>query len=192
MPPDGAQQRRTSNSYGAGGTNTGSSGANDVYPIKDFAELTKRNTLANQAKNDGLPGNIAGSGRGPSKIKSFLATGGVAGLGQEVGGASEPIADTFANCTVLFADIAGFTAWSSERDPPQVFKLLETVYGAFDEMADKLKVGNRTPFGLGAFWKFAEENLSLTIYVFVAVRTGFQSRNDRRLLYGRYRVARAR
>ena len=33
------------------------------------------------------------------------------------------------------ADIAGFTAWSSTREPGQVFQLLETVYGAMDRIA---------------------------------------------------------
>jgi len=41
---------------------------------------------------------------------------------------SPPIADLFPHCTVMFADIAGFTAWSSEREPSQVFVLLETLY----------------------------------------------------------------
>lgn len=36
---------------------------------------------------------------------------------------SEPIADLFPNASVMFADISGFTAWSSERDPSQVFTL---------------------------------------------------------------------
>ena len=48
---------------------------------------------------------------------------------------NKPIADLFAATTVLFADIAGFTAWSSTREPTQVFTLLEAVYGAFDEIA---------------------------------------------------------
>mmetsp|Transcript_13427 Transcript_13427/g.37784 ORF Transcript_13427/g.37784 Transcript_13427/m.37784 type:complete len:1181 (+) Transcript_13427:148-3690(+) len=48
-----------------------------------------------------------------------------------------PIADLFSNCTVLFADISGFTSWSSERSPCQVFVLLETIYGAFDKIADR-------------------------------------------------------
>jgi class 3 adenylate cyclase len=51
-----------------------------------------------------------------------------------------PIADLFPNTTVIFADIAGFTAWSSQREPPQVFTLLETLYRSFDEVAGKLKV----------------------------------------------------
>jgi hypothetical protein len=49
--------------------------------------------------------------------------------------ASRPIADLFTDCTVMFADIANFTAWSSVRDPSQVFTLLETLYGAFDQTA---------------------------------------------------------
>jgi hypothetical protein len=44
---------------------------------------------------------------------------------------SAPISDLFPFATVLFMDIAGFTAWSSTRDPSQVFLLLETIYAAF-------------------------------------------------------------
>jgi hypothetical protein len=89
------------------------------------------------------------------RLKSFL---------NEVddGGASavaRPIADLFPRCTVLFADISGFTgkqttetcccvgsvasntffyaAWSSIRDPAQVFMLLESVYSVFDKIARK-------------------------------------------------------
>jgi len=47
----------------------------------------------------------------------------------------EVIASFFPATTVMFADISGFTAWSSTRDPEQVFRLLETVYGAMDEIA---------------------------------------------------------
>jgi len=37
-------------------------------------------------------------------------------------------------------DIAGFTAWSSERDPSQVFILLQSIYGAFDHLAKRRRV----------------------------------------------------
>jgi Adenylate and Guanylate cyclase catalytic domain len=81
---------------------------------------------------------------------------------------SRPIADLFPNCTVLFAgkdvdpavyirtskktrhsphsillrwaDIAGFTAWSSEREPAQVFVLLESLFSTFDQIARRHKV----------------------------------------------------
>jgi Adenylate and Guanylate cyclase catalytic domain len=45
------------------------------------------------------------------------------------------IAQAYPETTVLFADIAGFTAWSSSRQPIQVFQLLETIYAAFDKLA---------------------------------------------------------
>eukprot|EP00526_Cylindrotheca_closterium_P004051 CAMPEP_0113631926 /NCGR_PEP_ID=MMETSP0017_2-20120614/16591_1 /TAXON_ID=2856 /ORGANISM="Cylindrotheca closterium" /LENGTH=1166 /DNA_ID=CAMNT_0000542455 /DNA_START=14 /DNA_END=3514 /DNA_ORIENTATION=+ /assembly_acc=CAM_ASM_000147 len=48
---------------------------------------------------------------------------------------SAPLADLFPNTTVIFADIVGFTAWSSAREPSQVFVLLETIYNAFDKIA---------------------------------------------------------
>lgn len=51
--------------------------------------------------------------------------------------ADEPIADLFPECTVMFADISGFTAWSSVREPTQVFKLLEAIYRGFDKLAKK-------------------------------------------------------
>ena len=44
------------------------------------------------------------------------------------------------SATVMFADIVGFTAWSSVREPSQVFTLLETVYHAFDETAKRRRV----------------------------------------------------
>eukprot|EP00977_Amphora_coffeiformis_P022505 scaffold10917_cov155-Amphora_coffeaeformis.AAC.6 len=50
---------------------------------------------------------------------------------------SKPIADLFPETTVLFADIVGFTAWSSTREPTQVFTLLETIYRAFDKIAKR-------------------------------------------------------
>ncbi|KAG7338693.1 adenylate/guanylate cyclase [Nitzschia inconspicua] len=48
---------------------------------------------------------------------------------------TKPIAELFPETTVFFADIAGFTAWSSVREPSNVFSLLETLYSAFDKIA---------------------------------------------------------
>ena len=64
-----------------------------------------------------------------TRLKTFLND------GEPSNDSSKPIADLFTDTTVLFADIAGFTAWSSVREPTQVFTLLETVYGAFDNIA---------------------------------------------------------
>lgn len=52
-------------------------------------------------------------------------------------GLSQPLADFFPNATVLFIDIANFTAWASERSPTQVFILLETIFQQFDEIAEQ-------------------------------------------------------
>jgi NADH:ubiquinone oxidoreductase subunit 6 (subunit J) len=52
----------------------------------------------------------------------------------------KPIADLFPETTVMFADIVGFTAWSSMREPSQVFMLLESIYRDFDNIANRRKV----------------------------------------------------
>jgi class 3 adenylate cyclase len=68
------------------------------------------------------------------RLKSFL-------IGDnETNENEQPIADLFPFATVLFADIAGFTAWSSTREPVQVFILLQRLYQAFDGLAQKRKV----------------------------------------------------
>lgn len=60
-----------------------------------------------------------------SKLKSFLVSGESMDVeGDEDMPLTSPIADLFPSTTVLFADISGFTAWSSEREPAQVFQLL--------------------------------------------------------------------
>lgn len=53
---------------------------------------------------------------------------------------TKPIADYFPHTTILFADIVGFTAWSSAREPSQVFTLLETLFHQFDQLANRRKV----------------------------------------------------
>jgi class 3 adenylate cyclase len=64
----------------------------------------------------------------------------VNGTAQDSDNHDQPIADFFPNCTVFFGDIAGFTAWSSTREPAQVFVLLQTVYQNFDAIAKRRKV----------------------------------------------------
>jgi hypothetical protein len=48
---------------------------------------------------------------------------------------SAALAELYPSVTVIFADIAGFTAWSSAREPSQVFALLEHIFNAFDKLA---------------------------------------------------------
>jgi hypothetical protein len=100
-------------------------------------------------------------------LKGFLSSGDADTMGPNNNNIfkSDPIADFFPETTVvsnsnavmvwcctpkefahgclsaqLFADISGFTAWSSVREPAQVFTLLETVYFSFDEIAKRRRV----------------------------------------------------
>ncbi|GKY95745.1 hypothetical protein MPSEU_000535300 [Mayamaea pseudoterrestris] len=53
---------------------------------------------------------------------------------------TKPIADLFPQVTIMYADLVGFTAWSSMREPAQVFNLLETIYYEFDQVAMRRRV----------------------------------------------------
>eukprot|EP00536_Pseudo-nitzschia_multiseries_P000747 jgi/Psemu1/249906/estExt_Genewise1Plus.C_90109 len=75
----------------------------------------------------------------PKRLKTFLNDGKdddiLSRSQQGLYGLSKPIAEFFPDTTVYFADIAGFTAWASVREPSHVFTLLETLYGEFDQIA---------------------------------------------------------
>lgn len=47
------------------------------------------------------------------------------------------IADTFANATVLFADIVGFTQMSARVSPTELVSLLNDIFSTFDQLAEK-------------------------------------------------------
>lgn len=47
------------------------------------------------------------------------------------------IADAFEEVTVLFADLVGFTAFSRARPPAEVVAMLNRLFSAFDELADR-------------------------------------------------------
>lgn len=53
---------------------------------------------------------------------------------------TKPLAEFFPNVTVMFSDIAGFTAWASIREPAQVFTLLEQIYSSFDAIAKRKRI----------------------------------------------------
>lgn len=78
---------------------------------KGLAEVSKKNQSAAKATN--LAGFFAIEGN------QVMETG------------SKPIADLFPETTVLFADIAGFTAWSSVREPCKCF-IREILFTGFE------------------------------------------------------------
>jgi class 3 adenylate cyclase len=90
--------------------------------------------IDNQGKNTGT------SFSGKAQLKNYL--------GDDDGGKPEensifntkPIADFFPETTIMFGDIVGFTAWSSTREPSQVFTLLESIYHDFDQAAKQRRV----------------------------------------------------
>ena len=55
-------------------------------------------------------------------------------------GGEERIADGFAEVTVLFADLVGFTAMSSEMPPGEVVRLLNGLFSRFDDAAHELGI----------------------------------------------------
>jgi hypothetical protein len=109
--------------------------------FQDKKETTAKDRKANPFKraNAGpIPGEHLESGiNGESMLSSFRNS---KGGGGSYGKGSAPIADLFPSATVLFMDIAGFTAWSSAREPSQVFILLETIYHSFDKIAKHRRV----------------------------------------------------
>ena len=50
---------------------------------------------------------------------------------------TKSVTDLYPNTTVFYSKIVGFTAWSSQRAPNQVFELLETIFFEFDEVANR-------------------------------------------------------
>lgn len=79
---------------------------------------------------------------GKAGLRNYLTNGEEEPKQPEHGGKfqTKPIADLFPETTIMFADIAGFTAWSSTREPSQVFMLLEGLYHEFDMIAKRRKV----------------------------------------------------
>eukprot|EP00980_Cylindrotheca_fusiformis_P031272 scaffold26108_cov132-Cylindrotheca_fusiformis.AAC.1 len=75
--------------------------------------------------------------QGNALLQSQMVDQSTNSVGSENEMGAAPLADLFPNTSVVFADIAGFTAWSSAREPQQVFILLENIYGALDSIANK-------------------------------------------------------
>lgn len=92
------------------------------------------------------------------KLKTFLNGNEVVARNPD-----QPIADFFPNCTVFFADIAGFTAWSSTREPAQVFILLQTVYQNFDVIAKRRRVFKVETIGTWNVYKCIQRYLRLPL-----------------------------
>ena len=103
--------------------------------LKDVENEVKREEQQGKTK---LLGN-----RTKDDLRNFLTDGSEDQQGQFEKHASlksKPIADLFPEATIIFADLVGFTAWSSTREPTQVFTLLENIYASFDEIAKRRRI----------------------------------------------------
>jgi len=88
--------------------------------------LQENNQESNNSKKNSGSGNLLG---GQSCLKIFLSNSNEDDVGRA------PIANLYLHAMVLFADIEGFTAWSSTQEPAEVFVLLQNIYQAFDRIA---------------------------------------------------------
>ena len=86
-----------------------------VFVLLRFTDLRRR---AAEARADELLVNAI-----PASIATRLKHG------------EERIAEHYPETTVLFADVAGFTAWANRTDPVRVVGLLEDLFTRFDGVA---------------------------------------------------------
>ncbi|MEE8157806.1 MAG: adenylate/guanylate cyclase domain-containing protein [Dehalococcoidia bacterium] len=49
----------------------------------------------------------------------------------------EPIVDSFSGVSVLFADIVGFTSFSTRLSPRELIEMLNQIFSAFDELSER-------------------------------------------------------
>lgn len=61
-------------------------------------------------------------------------------ISERLKGGQQAIADGFANVTVLFADIVGFTVLSARLPPQELVRVLNEVFSRFDELAEKYRL----------------------------------------------------
>lgn len=80
----------------------------------------KNNKVGVSRKQDVFMNNNIGNQLCEARLNDYLTSEGVFG--------SRPIAELHPYTTIMFADLVGFTAWSSMRDPSQVFTLLELLF----------------------------------------------------------------
>jgi class 3 adenylate cyclase len=117
---------------------------------KLIASAAKSNAIVTSLFPDNIRERLIGQNddtkatKSPYHLKSVLLDGVDGKALLQANGSGEktmkPLADLFLDTTVMFADICGFTAWSSVREPSQVFLLLESVYGSFDKIAKRRRV----------------------------------------------------
>jgi class 3 adenylate cyclase len=118
-----------------------------IFPAAVRNKLYQGNEDSSNSKGDGpfktVVPSVVSSQKG--RIKNVLDERPTPGPHEEetqlkVSSLEKAIADIFPDVTIMFADIVGFTSWSSQREPGEVFMLLQTVFHAFDANAKAMSV----------------------------------------------------
>ncbi|CAB9507389.1 Receptor-type guanylate cyclase gcy [Seminavis robusta] len=100
-----------------------------------FPEQVRNQLYQDKAGKDGR------NSRNPfGESRSLLATSNLGKNSSNRGGNGSPNAHLYKDTSIFFADLVGFTSWSSTRKPEEVFELLETLYGEFDKIARRRNV----------------------------------------------------
>lgn len=97
-------------------------------PIEERLLLDESSKAQDHSGEIDRRNSIAMDGRGSSTFTSVDLFGG------------KPIAEFHPSVTILYANLCGFTAWASVREPAQVFTLLETIFHSFDMIAKRRRV----------------------------------------------------
>jgi len=71
------------------------------------------------------------------KVEQLLLNVLPAPIAQRLKNGETTIVDSYEDCTVLFADLAGFTSWAAQQPPTRVVEVLNTIFTAFDELASR-------------------------------------------------------
>jgi len=97
-----------------------------LFPASIREHVINDGTHETNKQGKGRDPLLGSTAQGPSSLGSTAQ-----------GPSSHPasLAMKYSDCTVCFADLVGFTQWSSIRHPEQVFKLLKTIFKEFDAAA---------------------------------------------------------
>jgi adenylate cyclase len=104
-----------------------------AYSFQRFIEGTEDDLLTEQERSEQLLLNVL-----PEPIAERLKD-----------APDHIIADRFANVSVLFADIVGFTQLSTDTSPTEIVALLNTIFSEFDEICDRHEIEKIRTIGDG-------------------------------------------
>jgi len=86
--------------------------------------------------------------------------------------ANEPVFDVSHSATVLFSDLAGFTAWSSVREAEDVVTMLNTLVSAFDGLASASPAIEKVKTIGDAYWAVAGMPVPVPLHASAMCRFG--------------------